>query len=198
MSAFLGPIHYWLYSKIGYQEQLTADLARYAESVGWIADASEYIRPLPALESVIDEGNIHGWLQSRIAYAESGYAELVCHLLADDGSRITALCETAFAFGKRHALPSDSSAQTAYKEFENFFVNGMPCDRINAVTKDEKDVVAWKQTQEIHAHFWTEHGGSGESFYALRRAVMDGMLAGTGLELICPDDTHYTLQIKQF
>ena len=35
MSAFLGPIHYWLYNKIIVQEELTADIAGLAVSNGW-------------------------------------------------------------------------------------------------------------------------------------------------------------------
>lgn len=54
MSMFLGPIHYWLYNKIGHQEELTRRLADLAVKEGWISDAAEYVRDLPALETVID------------------------------------------------------------------------------------------------------------------------------------------------
>lgn len=55
MSKFLGPIHYWLYDKIGNQEKLTAAIAKYAESKGLIASTAPYVKELPPLESVIDE-----------------------------------------------------------------------------------------------------------------------------------------------
>ena len=42
MSAVLGPIHYWLYGKIGNQEELTAEIADLAEQNGWIEDAAHY------------------------------------------------------------------------------------------------------------------------------------------------------------
>lgn len=35
MSAFLGPIHFWLYNKIQFQESLIDELIRYASSQGW-------------------------------------------------------------------------------------------------------------------------------------------------------------------
>ena len=44
MSMFLGPIHYWLYNKIGHQEELTRRLADLAVKEGWISDAAEYVR----------------------------------------------------------------------------------------------------------------------------------------------------------
>lgn len=59
MSAFLGPIHFWLYNKIGKQEELTKAIASMAAGNGWISDRTAYIRDLPALEDVIDESNMH-------------------------------------------------------------------------------------------------------------------------------------------
>ena len=77
MSAFLGPIHFWLYHKIGNQELLTKEIAASAVSNGWILDTDSYTKTLPPLETVIDEGNIHGWLQAQITDAETRYACLV-------------------------------------------------------------------------------------------------------------------------
>lgn len=77
MSAFLGPIHFWLYNKIGKQEELTKAIASMAAGNGWISDRTAYIRDLPALEDVIDESNIHGWLQDQIHDAETRYADLI-------------------------------------------------------------------------------------------------------------------------
>ena len=92
MSMVLGPIHYWLYAKIGNQETLTKALAEKAQGEGWIGDASSYVKMLQPLEAVIDEGNIHGWLQEQIHEAETRYAQLVGGVLSDDAERINALC----------------------------------------------------------------------------------------------------------
>ena len=43
MSAFLGPIHFWLYNKIGNQEKLTKEIADLAVQNGWIADEACFI-----------------------------------------------------------------------------------------------------------------------------------------------------------
>ena len=39
MSAFLGPIHYWLYNKIQLQEELIKDIVMYGEKEQWKAFA---------------------------------------------------------------------------------------------------------------------------------------------------------------
>ena len=39
MSAFLGPIHYWLYNKIQLQEELIKDIVAYGEKEQWKAFA---------------------------------------------------------------------------------------------------------------------------------------------------------------
>ena len=66
MSAFLGPIHFWLYNKIQLQQDIVEDMIKLGETVG-IADLKQTLdekygvserRPL---EEVIDEMNIPGF-----------------------------------------------------------------------------------------------------------------------------------------
>ena len=70
MSAFLGKIHYWLYNKVLWHEELSEEILKYAASKGVSVEEikaevySKYGEPdLSPLEDVIDQGNIHGWLQ---------------------------------------------------------------------------------------------------------------------------------------
>lgn len=193
MSMFLGPIHYWLYSKIGNQEELTKRIAAYAQQENLIDSSKEYVRELSPLEEVIDEGNIHGWLQAYIADAEMRYADLVTLILANDERRMEALQQIAYRFGEEHALDGNIDAQGAYEAFENFFLSGMPCDRINAVTAQDGSSISWEQTRDIHAVHWTENA---DPYYLLKKSVMDGMLSKTDFELRMPDINHYTISKK--
>jgi uncharacterized protein (DUF2235 family) len=189
MSAFLGPIHFWLYHKIGRQEKLTKAIAAYAKQEGWIEDQAKYTKDLPALEDVIDESNIHGWLQEQIHDAETRYADLVGTV--SNTTRFEEIRGVAFAFGKKYTLQASTSPTEAYKAFEDFFVNGMPCDRVNAVVSESEDELSWTMTQDIHAQYWKD--GS-EIYYTLRSEVMRGMLNGTGLVLASNDNVTYTIK----
>ncbi len=192
MSATLGPIHFWLYAKIGNQEQLTLEIANAAVGSGWIDTAEPYVKTLPPLESVIDEGNIHGWLQDQITDAETRYAALVSLILSKHEERLEQLCQAAYSFGQQHALPA-KSPEEIYKAFEDFFVNGMPCDRVNAVTDTAADHLSWEMTRDIHAPYWN---GSTAPYYAIRKSVMEGMLKDTGYQLLASDDFHYSIVTK--
>lgn len=189
MSAFLGPIHFWLYHKIGKQEELTKAITAYAKREGWIKDQAKYTKDLPALEDVIDESNIHGWLQEQIRDAETRYADLVGTV--SNATRFEEIRGVAFAFGKKYTLQASTSPTEAYKAFEDFFVNGMPCDRVNAVVSESEDELSWTMTQDIHAQYWKD--GS-EIYYTLRSEVMRGMLNGTGLVLASNDNVTYTIK----
>ena len=189
MSTFLGPIHFWLYRKIGKQEELTKAIASYAEQKGWIEEQVKYTKDLPALEDVIDESNIHGWLQEQIHDAETRYADLVGTV--SNTTRFEEIRGVAFAFGKKYTLQASTSPTEAYKAFEDFFVNGMPCDRVNAVVSESEDELSWTMTQDIHAQYWKD--GS-EIYYTLRSEVMRGMLNGTGLVLASNDNVTYTIK----
>lgn len=147
MSAFLGPIHFWLYNKIGKQEELTKAIASMAAGNGWISDRTAYIRDLPALEDVIDESNIHGWLQDQIHDAETRYADLIQTVLTTHPERLEEISKVAFRYGRRNGRDAEK-ATDVFRIFEDFFVNGMPCDRVNAVVTESDDEVSWQMTQD--------------------------------------------------
>lgn len=101
--------------------------------------------------------------------------------------------QIAFDFGKAHAIDRNTSCKEAYQAFEDFFVNGKACDRINKVVLETDDKLSWMMTKDIHAQYWGEHS---ELYYSLRNAIMCGMLEETGLALVQEDATTYTLKRK--
>ena len=192
MSLFLGPIHYWLYDKIRNQEDLTEKVAVEAKEHGWIEDSKEYTKVLPKLDEMIDESNIHGWLQSQIIDAESRFARLITDVLAK-GADFNELSKLAFDFGKENKAGSLNGVEDIYQYFEDFFVNGMPCDHVNQVTGRTDTELSWEMIQDIHAQYWVD--GDVENYYRLRKAVMDGMLDGSECEVKMSDPYHYQIQI---
>lgn len=190
MSTSLGPVHHWLYNKIGNQEKLTALLAEHAKNNGCISDTSVYTKELPALGSVIDESNIHGWLQEQISDAETRYAGLI----AEAPSAMDDFKGLAFDFGRRNAADPKADTEGIYRHFEDFFINGMPCDRVNSVTERSEDTVSWEMSRDIHAQYWS--GADAANYYSLRKAVMDGMLEGTEYTLSMSDACHYSIRKK--
>ena len=83
-----------------------------------------------------------------------------------------------------NALPAETTPEEAYKSFEDFFVNGMPCDRINTLISNND--VSWQQTRDIHAQYWKDVA----PYYILRNSVMDGMLQGTKLHLTVGENAY--------
>ena len=199
MSAFLGPIHYWLYNKIQLQEELIKDIVMYGEKEQWKAFADGSLaektvkKELRPLNELIDVMNIHGWLQERVQDAEARYALLVTTVLAEDSSRLSSLEDIAFQFGQKHALEPDSDASDAYRKIDDSLLNGMPCDRVNVLTEQDVDRTSWQQEEDIHAPFWEAVSGDPKIYYQLRRKIMEGMLKDTKLHLDSPDENHYSI-----
>ena len=191
MSLFLGPIHYWLYNKIGNQERLTSVIAAKAKEKDWITDTDSYTKELPDLETAIDESNIHGWLQEQIIDAERRFASLVIEI-KKQGINLEELESIAFDFGNENLPDSKADVTEIYRHFEDFFVNGMPCDHINIVTDESENQLSWEMDQDIHGQYWT--GGDVADYYKLRKAVMDGMLSGLDYVAEASDLYHYTIR----
>ena len=130
MSAFLGPIHYWLYKKIQFQEKLTKSLTVSYPSLLSSLDNRFGVVETAALEEVIDGSNIHGWLQAQIIIAEERYAGAVTGLLKDEKLSLDQVKEMIYNFGKNYQLKG-TTATELYKELQDLLLDGMPCDHVN-------------------------------------------------------------------
>ncbi len=193
MSAFLGPIHFWLYNKIQFQENLIDELVAYVTAKGWSDKADQYVSTdRRKLDEVIDEANIHGWLQSRIHDAEGRYAALVLDAAGDDGEKFDALKEAARDFGAKQGLQA-ATAPEAFHRLDDLLLDGMPCDQVNRVRESDDARIAWDRTMDLHSEFWQGHG---DRYYALRQALVDGLLSATDYALESPAEGQYEIVKK--
>ncbi|MCQ4937107.1 MULTISPECIES: hypothetical protein [Anaerotignum] len=182
MSAFLGPIHYWLYRKIQLQESLTQSMTSVLSEEKRIhleknLDAVCGVVERRPLEEVIDNGNIHGWLQGQIAIAEKRFAAAVTKILKEDSSKIENLKQAAYQMGQKDPLPNSNDAQGIYRGLNDVLLEGMPCDHVNQILEQSDQRVLWNQTVDLHLPFWDEAGGDIEHYYLLRNAFISGSLS---------------------
>ena len=68
MSRFLGKIHYIMFDKINYVDEITRKMS---ELLDENVDLKNIERG--ALEDLIDTDNIHGWLQVRVGIVEDNF-----------------------------------------------------------------------------------------------------------------------------
>lgn len=194
MSAFLGPIHYWMYEKIKVQEELLRRIAAKAEQEGWLTAAAEFVREEERpLEQIIDAANIHGWLNGHIESVERRYAELTAAVLAGHAERLEELKAIAYGLGREKSAAADSTAEQCYKRIEDCTLNGMPCDGVNIVTDKSEEHFSWEQRFDVHGAYWIEAGGNAADYYALRQQLIAGILAGTPFVLVSPAPGTYSL-----
>lgn len=201
MSAFLGPIHFWLYNKIQLQEELIQNILEASKKNNWDESLQEKVdttcgeaqrRPL---EEVIDESNIHGWLQYHISISERRLAYVVTNLIKEDASRLEALKEVAYSFGTKHPVGEGIGADEAFKVLNDSLLDGMPCDRVNEPMEQNKEKAQWRQTQCIHQEYWDEVEGDILAYYVLRSQIIKGMLSKSNL--VYEEKEHGVRAIKQ-
>ena len=193
MSELLGPIHFLLYNKIQFQENLIDELVAYVTAKGWSDKVDQYVSTdRRKLDEVIDEANIHGWLQSRIHDAEGRYAALVLDAAGDDAEKFDALKEAARDFGAKQGLQA-ATAPEAFHRLDDLLLDGMPCDQVNRVRESDDARIAWDRTMDLHSEFWQGHG---DRYYALRQALVDGLLSATDYALESPAEGQYEIVKK--
>ncbi|MCE5221266.1 MAG: hypothetical protein LLF98_08365 [Clostridium sp.] len=187
MSAFLGPIHFWLYNKIQIQQDIVEEILRLSEDLQpglrEELDTKYGVSETKSLEKVIDEGNIHGWLQNQIAIIECKLAYSVT-LLKEKNPDIITKIESIFkkkGKEKSESINTDNAAE-AYKVINDSLLDGMPCDHANTVIEESEEKVVWRRSICVHKNYWEEVGGDINIYYSLREEFIKGMLIGTVLE----------------
>lgn len=210
MSAFLGPIHHWLYNKIKFQDELTNNILELAKeksyAVSELAKIDEVCGSLEKgnLADLIDGTNIHGWLQERIAIVEKRLAYTIKSILstsADEAkARLSEVENVAYNFGKTYATKIDTSnlnPSEAYRLLEDLLVNGMPCDRVNMVVEENEANIIWQKQVEIHSKYFDIFDVDIAYYYAIRNKLIEGLLAGTNLLYLSNNNESFEIKFVE-
>lgn len=187
MSAFLGPIHYWLYNKIQLQDSWIEDLLDLAEiKENYLLREETYTRYGRAvtknLADVIDESNIHGWLQEQIKKVEYKLAYVVTELLKKEDATLEEIKDIFRESGRENFEGLDqpvSLPEELYRVVFDYLLEGMPCDHINEVVSMDENQIVWRVTRCIHETYWQEVDGEIGIFYEMRKAWLEGFLEDT-------------------
>ena len=184
MSLFLGKIHYWLFNKIVWFENLEEKIIELAKIEGLDIEnlrkeiEEKYGEKLPnkPLEELIDTSNIHNWLQSQIHSAERRSAAWTKLMIDNNKENFKKLeniykeqgivaAKEVFREGK-----SVSSPKEIFDAMNDYILDGMPCDRVNEVVSNEENKITWKARIDVHKDIWDKVGCDVNYFYNLRNA----------------------------
>ncbi len=201
MSAFLGPIHYWLYHKIQLQQEIIDDICELGKKHGLSLeeDCSRLYGSFEnkPLEQMIDQGNIHGWLQERVSQVEYKYAYCVTKLLEkapetyDMLKSVSADNGTDLAITAKEFLPDPKGV---YQLVEDNLLDGMPCDHANRILEFNEEHILWTRVACVHRSYWVETGGDIRIYYELRDAWIRALARELGYRLERPDDASYCIK----
>ncbi len=150
MAEALGPIHYLMYDKIKYQDQLTRQLLE--DQADLLADLDRRQPPVSEepLETLIDQDNIHGWLSSKVDIVENRLAFAEAH--ANDSFDTMKQAGKAAAAGKTFA-----DGEELFAELNKYLLDGMPCDRaLSAVSLAKAEGLHLVQNVEVHKRYAEE------------------------------------------
>ena len=206
MSAFLGPIHYWLYRKIELQEKFVDKVVLLAEKEG-INDLRKSLKEkygefdTRPLEEIIDGGNIHSWLQDKVSRSEYRLAIAVTTLLNKDSNNMTKLKEVFHQVGEEKASEfigqEDLTLGAIYQAVADSLLDGMPCDRAVEIVEESDNEIIWKTVHCVHQPYWDDVDGDIENYYTLREAYLKGFAKGLGVGFEVVGDKVYSIKITR-
>ncbi|MFT5874709.1 MAG: hypothetical protein ACI8WT_003680 [Clostridium sp.] len=185
MSAFLAPIHTWLFNKILLAEDLEKSLKniyidKYGINAKDIAQKSlAYGEPIDTtknIEDIIDVSNIHGWLQDEISFVETRTAFIITEMIKEYGEEAQSIAVECFTqqgktLGETYiAKENPENPEEIFNALNNYLLEGMPCDRVTRIIKSENNILEWETTSCIHKKYWEMVNGDINIFYNLRHA----------------------------
>ena len=188
MSLFLGKIHYCLYNKILWFENLEIEITRWAKEENlpiqkWTMDMDQKYGELTGgrpLEDIIDTSNIHGWLQGRILVVEGRQAYLVTQILSKNAQYKDSLIKLFQTQGRaaasKYSIADLNTPEEVYNALNDFILEGMPCDRVNEIVHSDNEEIRWKRTTCLHSEHWSVVGGNVAVFYELREAWIQAFI----------------------
>lgn len=183
MSRFLAPIHFWLFNKIKYHEELEKELINafekvYGDEIKEIEakNIEKYGERLPdeSLENIIDTNNIHGWLQGKINVAETRQAAILADLFGKYQDSGIDLAKSVYEEnGKKLGEDAKSkydltTPKDIYNALNNYLLNGMPCDNVEAVDVIDENYMKYSQSKCLHIEYWKTAGVDPATMYDLR------------------------------
>lgn len=186
MSLYLGKIHYWLFNKILWLQNLEENIVQSAQSHGLDVETAKakitekYGEELKNknLDEIIDLNNIHGWLQNTIHTSEGRLAAWVGFILENDSDAMNNLKlvfeESGVVAANEAKLTAQySTALDIYNCLTNYILDGMPCDRVNVVTVSEENLVSWERRLCVHKEVWEKENVDVNVFYDLRKSWIE-------------------------
>lgn len=194
MSKNLGPIHYVMYNKIQMQNNLVNAIANIDES-GAVSNAliEKYGETATGeLEDVITVENIHGWLQGQVDIVEHKLAYVVSNML--NYCTIDDIIKVAYNRGVEASEEKILTVDEAYSIINHTLIDGMPCDKINQIIKQDDDEIIYVRRENIHEKYW-EHGDI-KNYDAVRNAFIEGMFADSSV-VFGHKDNEYTLSLRK-
>lgn len=199
MSAFLGPIHFWLYNKIQIQNTMVEEILKLGEDIKpglrkKLDDMYKESETRP-LEEVINQGNIHGWLQEHVSQVEYKLAYSTTLLLKEKPEIFDDFKEIFRKIGKEKAVGLDKTgADKIYKAISDSLLDGMPCDHANTVLEQSEEKAEWKRNNCVHKSYWEEVEGDVSNYYLLREEFIKGFLTDTPFVYEKADEVMNTIR----
>ena len=143
MSENLGPIHYMMYEKIKFQDDITDYLLE--NDTSKVDKLNEPVSREP-LESLIDQDNIHGWLDSKIDVVEN---RLNYALNNSENTK-----EKMYEFGKENAKGKNfDDFNSVFSDLNMLLLDGMPCDRGLSAQIDDKGDLYLITNTNLHSKY---------------------------------------------
>lgn len=191
MSAFLGPVHHWLYEKIKYQESINKKLLKSYDNLEKTEIESRFgMLTEGELETIIDHTQIHQWLSAQVEIVEGKLAHLVENIEEDKSQEIgTLFYREGQIVGAGQKF---TNLQDAFAAINNNLLDAMPCDKGVKLVSQEAKELSFEYNPAVHQAFKDY-----QNFMKLRIKWIQGFLYDSAISVEQVNETTLKLKMEE-
>lgn len=189
MSAFLKPVHYWLYTKIKYQESLNQLIIKHTDFKNEsLIDQECGIFLAGCLEEIIDHQAIHQWLFNQLCIVEKRFALIIKHLKKED---LKVVEKVIFQAGKEVGKQEEfQNCRELFWIIDKYLLNGMPCDQGIKIIMQDNDQIIYEYNQMLDRYLELE------TVQLFQNTWLKGLLEASSIIQIRLDAHTYMLKME--
>lgn len=193
MSLFLGPIHYMLYEKIKYQDELSNKLLeRTLDNNKQEINEKCFELIDDKLEDIIDNQNIHEWLNNQVNNVEKRFSAVIEKLIKEQ--KYDQIVDIMFQEGKKVSKGKEFiDCMEVFNVINSYLLDGMPCDKGLLIVLEEENEIIFEYNKDAHLAF-----KDFSEFMEIRIEWIRGLLSNTpSINIISLSDRSLKLKKEE-
>lgn len=153
--------------------------------------------PEGSFPEIIDFSAATQFLRLYTQIAESRFAYAVSQIINSFPQSINEMRQFMYSVGEVNKMPDINTPRNALEVYETVVLDGLPGDNPKKIIEETDTKIVWTNTVETHKQYWDKARTDLSVYYELIQSFVNGILDGTGMQLIVENNSKFTVSKQE-